>query len=90
MNFTCATTGYGANDGKEFIALGTSCGEIHVVNINGTSFVKDIGYVIPDETPILSMSGDQKSKTLAVGLSTGSVLIFTCISDNFKVLYKIH
>ena len=38
--FTCAATAYQSSDGKEFIAIGTSTGEIYYVDINGTSFTK--------------------------------------------------
>lgn len=33
--FTCSATGYEKADGKQFIAVGTSGGEIYAVQING-------------------------------------------------------
>jgi hypothetical protein len=33
--FTSAATGYEKADGKQFIAVGTSAGEIYAVQING-------------------------------------------------------
>jgi len=43
--FTSAATGYQHKDGSEFIAVGTSSGEIYYAEISGGgSFVKELGY----------------------------------------------
>jgi len=40
--FTCATTAYQITDGKEFIAVANSIGEIFSIEINGSSFTKQV------------------------------------------------
>ena len=42
--FTTACKGVEKGSGQEFIAVGTSSGEIHSVMINGGSFAKDLGF----------------------------------------------
>lgn len=42
--FTCVSQGVEKGSGEEFIAAGTSTGEIHSVMINGSSFAKDLGF----------------------------------------------
>ena len=42
--FLSSATGFESADGKEFIAIGTSDGVIHFVDVNGTAFTKDVGY----------------------------------------------
>jgi uncharacterized protein YxjI len=59
--FTSSGTGYSMADGKEFFAIGNSVGEIHYVEINGSSFNKGVGFQMTDESPITAISGDQKS-----------------------------
>ncbi len=46
--FTCASKGVEKGSGQEFIAVGTSTGEIHSVMINGSSFAKDLGFQMVD------------------------------------------
>lgn len=75
--FTCSNVGFDVN-GKEFIALGTSNGEIHYIDINGTNFTKEVGFVMSDESSITAISGDPRSKTLAVANSNGFIIIFSC------------
>ena len=88
--FSCVAVGYDKSDGKDFIAVATSLGEIYSVFTNGASFVKDFGFQIPDETPITAMSGDARSKTLAVGTATGSVLVFECENQGeWRILHTI-
>ena len=42
--FTCTSEGYEKGSGDEFIAVGTSSGEIYSVQANGSSFIKEIAY----------------------------------------------
>ena len=74
--FTSAATGYEKGSSDEFIAVGTSSGEIYSVTPNGSSFVKEIAFQMTDQSAITCISGDPKSKNLAVGNSNGYVIIF--------------
>lgn len=42
--FTCASEAYEKGSGEEFIAVGTSSGEIYSVQANGSSFIKELAY----------------------------------------------
>lgn len=46
--FTSASKGIEKGSGQEFIAVGTSSGEVHSVMINGGSFAKDLGFQMVD------------------------------------------
>lgn len=89
--FTCSATGYDIGDGSEFIVIGTSTGEVHCVFPKGSAFTKEVGYQLEDSSPITSMKGDPRSKTLAIGTGKGSVFIFTVDSLNstWSVLHHI-
>lgn len=76
--FLNAATAYDKVDGKEFIAVSNSTGEIYQVTINGTNYQRDIGFQMQDESAVTCMSSDARSKTLAVGNSNGYIIIFAC------------
>jgi len=40
----CSSSGIDKIDGKEFIAVGSSTGEIYQVLINGTTYTKDLAF----------------------------------------------
>ena len=43
-----------------------------------------------DESPITAMSGDARSKTLAVGCGNGNIIIFSCDNQlEWKPLHTI-
>jgi len=58
-------------DDKECIAVGTNLGQIYYVEIQGHNYAKDIAYQLPDEAAVTAISSDPKTKTLAIGTSTG-------------------
>jgi hypothetical protein len=59
--FTSVSKGVEKGTGEEFIAVGTSTGEIHSVMINGLSFAKELGFQMVDQSAITAMSSDSKS-----------------------------
>jgi WD40 repeat protein len=88
--FTIAGVGFDKIDGAEFIAVGTTSGEIYAVQVNGTNFTKDLGFQMSDESAITAISGDSKSKTLAVGNCNGYVIIFECdLQGDWKPLHSL-
>ncbi|CDW78897.1 wd repeat-containing protein 54-like [Stylonychia lemnae] len=88
--FLSASTAVDKIDGKEFIAIGTCNGEIHQVLINGTTYTKELGFKLVDESAVTSMSCDLRSRTLAVGNSNGYVIIFQCDTQSeWKPLHSI-
>ena len=46
--FTSSCKGIEKGTGQEFIAVGTSTGEIHTIMINGSTFAKDLGFQTVD------------------------------------------
>ena len=56
--FTCSSTAYLKNDGTEFIAAGTSTGEIYSAVPNGASFNRELIFQMTDQSAVLAMSGD--------------------------------
>lgn len=76
--FTSCATGYEKGTGDEFIATGTVSGEIYSCTLNGATFVKELAFQMTDASAITAMSGDPKSQTMAVGNSSGYVIIFDC------------
>jgi hypothetical protein len=76
--FTCCATGYEKGTGQEFIAVGTSSGEIYACTLNGASFNKELGIQMTDGSAVTAMASDAKSQTLAVGNSNGYVVILNC------------
>jgi hypothetical protein len=46
--FSSSCKGIEKGSGQEFIAVGTSTGEIHSIMINGSTFAKDLGFQMVD------------------------------------------
>ena len=88
--FTSASSGYDKGTGEEFIAVGTSSGEIYHIMLSGANFIKELGFQMIDNSAVTAMACDRKSQTLAVGNSNGYVLIFECDSQNeWKAVHNI-
>jgi hypothetical protein len=88
--FTCASSGYDKGTGEEFIAVGTSSGEIYAILLSGANFIKELGFQMIDNSSVTAMACDRKSQTLAVGNSNGYVIIFECDSQSdWKPIHNI-
>lgn len=66
--FTCCCLAYSAETGEEFIAAGTSNGQIYKIEAasSGTSFQKDNVHNLKTGSPITGMAACPKTKIIAI------------------------
>ena len=65
--------------GAEVLALGTSIGQVYLVN---KKFEHEIAFTTKDFSPITAMTFDERTKMLVCGTSTGYLIHFSVDSSS--------